>query len=41
MENYYINYNKQIEPLYGSKRNDRVDSMLLENNVLPHKYCIT
>lgn len=41
MENYYINYNQQIEPLYGSKRNDRVDSILLENNVLPHKYCIT
>ena len=41
MENYYINYNHLIEPLYGSKRNDRVDIILLENNVLPHKYCIT
>ena len=40
MENYYINYNQQIEPLYGSKRNDHVDSILLENNVLPHNYCI-
>ena len=41
MDNYYINYNHLIEPLYGSKRNDRVDIILLENNVLPHKYCIT
>ena len=40
MEDYYISFNRQIEPLYGSKRNDRVDSVLLENNVLPHKYCI-
>ena len=40
MEDYYISFNRQIEPLYGSKRNDRVDSILLENNVLPHKYCI-
>jgi len=40
MEDYYISFNRQIEPLYGSKRNDRVDNVLLENNVLPHKYCI-
>lgn len=40
MQDYYINYNHQIEPLYGNKRNYHIDSILLENNLLPHKYCI-
>ena len=40
MQDYYINYNHFIEPLYGSKRNSSVDKVLLENNLIPHKYSI-
>ena len=40
MQDYYISYNHLIEPLYGDKRNYHIDSILLENNLLPHKYCI-
>ena len=40
MQDYYINYNQVIKPLYGDKRNYHIDSILLENNLLPHKYSI-
>ena len=40
MEDYYINFNHLIEPLYGNKRNHQIDCVLLENNLLPHKYSI-
>lgn len=37
---YNTNYNLLIEPLYGSKRNSRVDEVLLNENILPHSYSI-
>ena len=40
MQDYNISYSHLIEPLYGDKRNYHTDSILLENNLLPHKYCI-
>ena len=39
-DNYYYKYEKLIEPLYGEKRNMETDTILLENNILPHDYNI-
>lgn len=44
MDNYNTKYNTNyklfIEPLYGSKRNVRIDEVLLNENILPHNYTI-
>ena len=38
--NYYYKYDKFIEPLYGNKRDNNIDSKLIIDNHLPHIYQI-
>ena len=40
MNNYNSKYKNVIEPLYGEKRNESQDEILLSDNRLPHSYCI-
>ena len=34
-------YQQTVEPLYGKKRDNVLDTSLLKNNDIPHKYNIT
>jgi len=40
MNNYNSKYKNVIEPLYGEKRNESQDEILLSDNKLPHSYTI-
>ena len=41
MDNYNQKYDQFIEPLYGVKRDIDVDTILLQENVLPHAYNVS
>ena len=41
MDNYNQKYDQFIEPLYGVKRDIDVDTILLQENVLPHVYNVS